>query len=100
MRLEGRTDHSGVNVTFSGQGPVFTSSDGSFQITVPPGVYTVTAEMDSFLAATRTGLVVAQDMTLPGVRLLGGDLYLDGVIDEKDRFIMDKNHGRTDTHWP
>ena len=100
VRLEGRTDHSGVMVTFSGQGPVFTSSEGSFQITVPLGTYTVNVEMASFLTATKTGLVVAQDMTLPRVRLLGGDVFLEGVIDAKDYLIVKKNRGRTESNWP
>ena len=67
---------------------------------MPLGTYTVNVEMASFLTATKTGLVVAQDMTLPRVRLLGGDVFLEGVIDAKDYLIVKKNRGRTESNWP
>ena len=100
INLQGPNDHSGARVTFSGQPPAFTSADGSFQIQVPPGTYSVTVEKDGFLTATRISVVVDHGMTLPVVKLLGGDFNGDGVIDINDLAILAKNYGRSESPWP
>ena len=99
VMLEGRTDHSGAKVAFSGQDPVFTVADGSFQVQLPSRTYDVTVEKDGFLTATKRELVVDQDMPLLAVNLLGGDVNGDGVIDVSDLVLPAKNLGRTETPW-
>ena len=100
VSLEGRTDHSGVTVTFSGQAPVLTDVNGNFQIVLLSGVYTITVEKDGFLTAVRPEVVVDRDTVLPDLLLLGGDVNGDGVIDVNDLAIPAKNQGKTESSWP
>ena len=62
---------------------------------LPPGAYDVTVEKDGFLTAMRTGLLVDQDMTLPGVKLLGGDVNMDGLVGADDLEILARGLGKT-----
>ena len=95
VRLESRSDHGGARVTFSGRDPVLTDATGDFHVQLPPGAYDVTAEKDGFLTAMRTGLVVDQDMTLPGLKLLGGDVNVDGLVGADDLVILVRDLGKT-----
>ena len=99
VTLEGRADHSGARVTFSGQEPVFTGADGGFQVDVEPGTYSVTVEKDGFLTATKADLEVSEDLTLR-VRLLGGDADANGIVDINDLMIAGKNQGKAESPWP
>ena len=56
-------------------------------------------EKDGFLAATKIGLVVNQDITLPEVMLLWGDLG-DGLIDVNDLVLPTMNMGMDESPWP
>ena len=100
VRLEGRLDHAGARVTFSGHEPVFTGANGNFQVQLPAGTYTVTVESDGFLPATRTGVEVDRDVSLPTMTLLGGDVNGDGVIDADDLAIPIRNRGKSESPWP
>ena len=100
VTLEGRTDHGGVEVPFSGQDPVFTDASGRFQLRVPAGEYDVTVAKEGFLAADAPGLLINGDTTLPPVRLLGGDVNLDGTVDIQDLMAPAKNLGKDESPWP
>ena len=102
--LEGMDDTiSGAWLSFSNGGEptrvVSDPTDGSFQVQLVPGTYTVTAEKDGFLKATTEVLVVSQDVALPTVTLLGGDTWKNGVIDVGDLVVPAKNQGNTESHW-
>ena len=102
--LDGMPDPiSGARVTFSGDSAVqvLTSdpASGNFQIQLPQGNYTVTIEKDGFLRATKTGLVVNNDVLLPPVRLLWGDANRNGIIDLIEVTILAKNLGMKESPW-
>ena len=99
VRLEAMVEPiTGARVTFTGNPTLYRvttdPADGSFQIQVPPGTYTVAFEKDSFLTAIMTGLAVEQNMVLPEVLLVGGDVNGDGIIDVHDLVVFAKNQGR------
>ena len=100
--LEGRSEHGGARVSFAGPEQVVTEtlSDGSFAVLLGAGIYTFTLEKDGFLTATKLGLEVSQDITLPLVKLLGGDVNGDGVIDVNDLVIPAKNLGKRESSVP
>ena len=100
VQLEARIDHNGAIVTFSGETPVVTDASGSFQIVLSTGTYDVTVEKDGFLSAMNVGLLVDQDMDLGTVKLLGGDVNNDGIIDINDVVIPSKNLNKTESPWP
>ena len=94
---------SGARITFSsgGQtiGRVFSNpEDGSFELQLTSGIYDVKAEKDGFLPATRAGVVLNQEMSLPGAKLLWGDVNGDGV-DVKDLTAPAKNLGKIESPW-
>ena len=99
VSLEGGSNHSRARVTFSDQDSVFTDAEGNFGIQVPPGTYDITVEKIGFLPATKTGLVVDWNMTLPPVELLWGDVN-GGGVDVFDVATMAKNLGKTESPWP
>ena len=74
--------------------------DGSFTIRLFPGTYDLTVAKDGFLKATRTGVVVNQNLVLPEVKLLGGNFNGDNVLDVNDLVIPAKNLGKTESPWP
>ena len=67
---------------------------------MPPGTYDITVAKDGFLTATKSDVMVNQNITLPGVKLLNGDVNGDGVIDVNDLVIPARNEGKTWSHWP
>ena len=103
--LEGMANTiSGARICFLAGGQptcVFSDPrDGIFQVALSAGTYAITAEKDGFLTATKTGLVVNSHMTLPDVKLLGGDFSWDGLIAIDDLTIPSKNLGRNESPWP
>ena len=104
VTLEGMPNPiSGARIAFSsgGQtiGRVFSNpEDGSFELQLTSGIYDVKAEKDGFLPATRAGVVLNQEMSLPGVKLLWGDVNGDGV-DVKDLPAPAKNLGKIESPW-
>ena len=94
---------SGARITFSTGdrtiAPVFSDPEnGNFEIQVTSGIYDVKVEKDGFLLATKMGVVINQDMTLPEVKLLWGDTG-DGRIDVSDLVIPAKNLGKDESPW-
>ena len=89
---------TGALITFSTNPTVFqvTSNpqDGSFEIGLPPGTYDITVAKDGFLTATKSGVVVNQDIRLPELKLLNGDVNGDSVIDVNDLVIPARNQGK------
>ena len=73
--------------------------NGSFEIQLTSGIYDVIAEKDGFLPATKMGVVVNQDMTLPEVKLLWGDANGDGLIDIRDLVLPARNLGKDESPW-
>ena len=106
VTLEGRTDHGGTMVAAVGSGDssfsTTTSSDGSFGLSPPPGVYVVMVEREGFLAARRNGVNVHQGriLQLPAANLLAGDVDGNGLIDLKDLILPAKNLGKKASPWP
>ena len=105
LTLEGMPNPiSGARITFSsgGQtiGHVFSNpGDGSFELQLTSGIYDVKAEKDGFLPAMKVGVILNQDMSLPGVKLLWGDVNGDG-IDVKDLTAPARNLGKIESPWP
>ena len=100
--LEGMPSHiAGARVTFTTDSTVervlSDPDDGSFEIYLAPGTYSVTIEKDAFLPWTRADLVVDHDIALPAVKLLGGDVNGDGVVDIRDLMITSKHQGHTES---
>ncbi len=89
VRLQARTDHSGVQV-----GPVTTGPDGRFEFTLDqPVPYTVRAFHPRYLPAQFTLYDVCGPVTLPTVLLLGGDTDSDGRIGIADLVRLGSNYG-------
>ncbi|MEP7133711.1 MAG: cytochrome c3 family protein [Chloroflexota bacterium] len=70
--------------------------DGSFNITVPGGTYTIAASADGFLGAQ--GSVTAlngSSVSKAAVSLIAGDIDNNGVVDEFDALTIRMNYGNT-----
>ena len=98
--LEGRPEHAGITITFSGQEPLLTDAAGRFTAQLPPGVYTISAEHGGFLPALKEDVVVDGDMTLPTVQLWNGDLNGDGAIDITDLTTLARRLNERASPWP
>ncbi len=89
VRLEGRTDHSGVTVTLSGSSQSqITEADGAYSFEgVPSGIYTVQAQATGY-AGTSSGAVVVQapscEATVLPLQLAIGRGGLQGVVQRED----------------
>jgi hypothetical protein len=95
--LQGRANHSGVQVTAGGVSGM-TASNGGFTIPgVPAGTHSVMAEMAGYLEHVKIGVVVPAGMTVPllDVRLLGGDASGDCTINLFDLVTVALNYGST-----
>ena len=96
--LEGREDHDGVRVSFSGREPLMTGADGRFDVRLVTGEYEITIEKDGYLPAVRRSLVVDRDVALSAT-LLAGDVGGDHIIDVVDVVLPAKNLGKTESPW-
>ena len=105
VRLQGRADHSGATVVLDSGDPIpyttETSADGSFAVTAPPGVYTITVEKDGHLTARRENQEVVADqvLELPELTLLGGDFDGDGVVGIRDVVLSASNLDKDASPW-
>jgi len=95
--LQGRANESGAAVVAlpGGYGDT-TNSAGNYTIaTVPPGTYTVIVEMERYLDAVKTGVVVTSGgtTTLNQVKLLGGDANDDDIINILDLSLIGGAYG-------
>lgn len=80
-----------INVYDANNVVVATSSnvDGTFNLEVLPGTYTVVARADGFLSAQRTvTLTTAMTNTLPTINLPAGDIDGNGVINQLDAITI------------
>ena len=94
--VQGRSDDKGVTVTFrQGSDTYFAvnSSWGHYEVNVPAGTYTVTADMNLYLSA-QTFTNVTADSTLPNTVIRGGDANDDGKIDSIDQNLIGSNFGK------
>jgi len=87
--MQGRTDHSGIDVEVSGPivADVVTAADGKYEInTVPAGRYQLLFEHPMYLAAQLTNCDTGSgtEFRPPTVTLLAGDLNKDQRIDILD----------------
>ena len=70
--------------------------DGTFQITVPGGTYTITAFAEGFLGAQGSVTVVdGSNMSQPVVSLVAGDIDGNGVIDPFDELTIRMNYNNS-----
>ena len=89
VRLQGRTNYSGVQV-----GPVTTGPNGRFEFTVQaPRTYTLRAFHPKYLPAQVTVYDACGPASLPTVTLLGGDTDSDGQIGISDLVRLGLNYG-------
>ena len=104
VQLQARTDYSGTQVgpgqlrpdgrfEFTGA-PVTTGPDGKFELTVSgPGIYTIGAVHSKYLPAHVAVYNPCGSVTLPTVRLLGGDTDDDGLIGIADLVRLGVHYG-------
>jgi hypothetical protein len=101
VELQGRTDHSGVEVCAGdGGGQVtcaMTDATGAYELWLPDGTYTVTVAYDRYLDGERSGVVVitGNPVSLPKVKLLGGDANDDCVVNILDLSFMGARYGES-----
>jgi hypothetical protein len=101
VELQSRSDHSGAEVCADdGAGNVFcTTTDalGAYELWLPDGAYTVTVTMERYLDGERGGVMVAigSPVTLPKVKLLGGDANDDCVVNILDLALMGSRYGES-----
>jgi hypothetical protein len=98
--LEGRSDHSGIEVTLTDgvSEDALTDANGAYTFSdVPEGVYDLVISHPLYLAAEFVGCSIpgGETATMPGVTLLSGDLDGNGVIDISDLVICGKHFGGT-----
>ena len=90
VTLEGRTDHSGAEVSAGAGLPVAISNvDGTFVLLpVPAGHYTFSVKHVSYLEAQKHAEVGDSDVALPAVQLVAGDVNGDNRIDLPDLILV------------
>ena len=95
VQLQARTNYSGVQVGPANSAPLVTTGpDGTFQFTVnSPGTYTIRAARSKYLPAVMTVANACGTVTLPTVKLLGGDTDGDGVVGIADLVRLGLNYG-------
>jgi hypothetical protein len=93
VRLQGRTDHQGIRIS-AGRFQAGTDRQGRFALKLPAGTYSVTAEMEGYLAAGRSDrLVDGITVELPTITLPGGDVNGDATIDLLDLVLVGGAYG-------
>jgi hypothetical protein len=99
VELQSRTNHSGAEVCADdGAGQVFcttTDAAGAYELWLPAGTYTVMAALDRYLDGERGGVVVTtgNPVSLPKVKLLGGDANDDCIVNILDLSFMGARYG-------
>ncbi|MCA9548707.1 MAG: hypothetical protein KC933_01655 [Myxococcales bacterium] len=104
-RILGADVHDGITVRFEGEGAApataeaITGADGAYSVTLPPGVYHVTAAKDGFGKVLLQGVAVLPEGVLGLVEIylvspLEGDFDGDGIPDDRDE--DDDNDGCVD----
>ena len=96
VRLQGRTDHSGVSVAAGGH-PATTGPEGRFILELPPGAYdAVTASMSGYISAQTPNVQVSASATttLAEMVLPAGDADGDEDVDAADLSIVSVGVGQ------
>ena len=96
-RLQGRSNHAGTPVVV-GSTVVTTVANGAFTATdLTSPVYTAVIARGGYLNRTITNIPVTagQTTTVPQLRLRGGDVVQDGVVDIYDLVAVGGNFGTT-----
>jgi hypothetical protein len=93
VELQGRTDHGGAQVCADDGSQEFCTASnpaGAYELLLPNSTYTVTVTMDRYLDGERSGVLVAAGapVTLPKVKLLGGDANDDCIVNILDLSFM------------
>jgi hypothetical protein len=101
VELQGRLDHSGAEVCGTAGGPpicTLTDVNGYYLLEVPQDTYDVTVEMERYLDGLKTGVFVSAGgvVTLPSVKLLGGDANEDDMINILDLSLIGGKFGLND----
>jgi hypothetical protein len=99
--LQGRSDDSGAEVCATDGGPpicTLTDTAGYYQLDVPQDTYDVTVEMERYLDGLKTGVFVPAGsvVTLPSVKLLGGDANEDDTVNILDLSLIGGKFGLND----
>ena len=95
VRIQGRTNFSGVMVSIGGR-QATTASDGGFTISgIVAGTYTISASFATYLDSERTGVVITTGNTtsVPEVTLLAGDIDDNCVINIFDLVALGSQYG-------
>ncbi|MFN8485371.1 MAG: right-handed parallel beta-helix repeat-containing protein [Anaerolineae bacterium] len=90
VQMQGRSDFSGVAVG-DGTAVTTTKSDGSFMLTIEPGIRTLTAQHAGYLSAQAV-ITAESSITLPTTLLLGGDANNNGMVGLDDLVLVDSNY--------
>ncbi|MFN8499829.1 MAG: right-handed parallel beta-helix repeat-containing protein [Anaerolineae bacterium] len=90
VQMQGRSDFSGVTVG-DGTAVTTTKPDGTFVLTVEPGIRTVTARHAGYLSAQAV-ITAETAITLPTTLLLGGDANNNGLVGLDDLVLVDSNY--------
>jgi len=93
---QGRSNDSGVTLIFrkgSETYSVTTASWGHYEMNIPSGIYTVTADMNLYLSTERVVSVTAETV-IPNGLVKGGDANDDGTINTVDTGIIGASYGK------
>jgi hypothetical protein len=95
--LQGRTAYSGVTVTAGSSFAATSAVDGGYSLTgIPPGAYTLTVHLPSYLRAeVPVDVVQGEDNLAPDVTLWAGDANSDCVVDLLDLVLVSTNYNRS-----
>jgi hypothetical protein len=99
VELQGRTNHSGAEVcAWAGGFPIScepTDPTGYYLIQLPQDTYDIVVEMERYLDGLKTGVFVPAGgvVTLPSVKLLGGDANEDDMINILDLALIGGRFG-------
>jgi hypothetical protein len=101
--LQGRSGASAVTITACTGAITLTSNAiPNFTLTLPPGVYTITASVAPYLPAALAGVLVtsSESTSLPNTTLWAGDADGDGAVGMAEMALVGLNFGKTSGFEP
>lgn len=97
IHLQGNPSGADITLASDSGARVLLDASHSFQLTLPPGTYVLTASRRGYLSAQHTTLIESnQTVRLPALTLRAGDANGDGVVDIADAALVASNFDRTD----